>query len=156
MPDVSVDQKGAKQSAGILTAVAARLLVLSVVGLASCAVAWLISRYFRGAGLPRTFDVQDARTSGDRPFLVEFTSPYCYECKEALPLLKAAAKVYDAPLTVIDAKLRPDLANKYSIRSTPTILVVDGKGTVTEGWLRSPDESELRGALESLALSQAI
>jgi thiol-disulfide isomerase/thioredoxin len=133
-----------------------RILILLAVGVAAGLATRLATRYFKDASFPLTFDRQDLGYRSDQPAIVEFTTPYCYECKEALPLLKAASKVYDIPLAVIDAKERPDLASKYSVRSTPTILLVDNAGNVTDGWLKSPDESEFRAALESAILRPAL
>jgi thiol-disulfide isomerase/thioredoxin len=106
-----------------------------------------LRRYFGNAPIPRRIDLSDIRTEGAGAALVEFTSPYCYECSEALPLLKAASRVYETPLAVIDAKQQPELASKYAIRHTPTILVVDSKGSVRGGWLGVPPEEELEAAL---------
>lgn len=122
-------------------------ILISVMILSLLAANWL-RRYFDSQHLPSRFDATDVDMSRGTALLVEFTTPYCYECKEALPLLKAASRVFDTPLAVIDAKKRPDLASKYSIRSVPTILVVDTKGAVMRGWLSSPPESELIQALQ--------
>jgi thiol-disulfide isomerase/thioredoxin len=127
-----------------------RILVLGGVGLVVLAVIAVMRRYFSAAEIPSRFDLSDIRSNGaGKPpvAVVEFVSPYCFECREALPLLKAAAKVYEAPLAVIDAKERPELASKYSIRHTPTILVVDSRGAVRGGWLGVPPENELEAAL---------
>jgi thiol-disulfide isomerase/thioredoxin len=129
---------------------ALRVLILGGVGLVVFLIIAVMRRYFSAAEIPSRFDLSDLRSNGaGRPHtaLVEFVSPYCFECREALPLLKAAAKIYEAPLAVIDAKERPELANKYSIRHTPTILVVDSRGSVRGGWLGVPPEHELEAAL---------
>ena len=125
-----------------------KLEILLAVMTLSLLAAGGLRRYFDSQHLPSRFDAADVDMSRGTAMLVEFTTPYCYECKEALPLLKAASRVFDTPLAVIDAKKRPDLASKYSIRSVPTILVVDRKGAVKSGWLGSPPESELIKALQ--------
>lgn len=125
-----------------------KIEILVLVGATSLLAAAALRRYFASQELPSRFDATDVDMSRGTAFLVEFTTPYCYECKEALPLLKAASRVFDTPLAVIDAKKRPDLAAKYSIRSVPTILLVDPKGAVKRGWLSSPPESELIQALQ--------
>lgn len=125
-----------------------KLEILLLVMTLSLLAAAGLRRYFESQHLPRRFDATDVDMSSGTALLVEFTTPYCYECKEALPLLTAASRVFDTPLAVIDAKKRPDLASKYSIRSVPTILVVDRKGAVKHGWLSSPSESELIQALQ--------
>lgn len=125
-----------------------RLLILGALsGVVLVAIAGL-RRYFGNSPIPRRIDLNDIRADG-APALIEFTSPYCYECLEALPLLKAASRVYETPLAVIDAKQQPELASKYAIRRTPTILVVDSKGSVRGGWLGIPPENELEAAIVS-------
>lgn len=119
------------------------LLVLSAAGLGTFG----LRRYIARAPIPSRFDRQDVDLSAPGTMLVEFTSPYCHECQVAFPLLQAASEAHDAPLAVIDAKERPDLTTKYSIRTTPTILVVNGRGKVTTGWFSSPSEEELKSAL---------
>lgn len=133
-----------------MTQMLVRLLVLAGVGVVVAGLIFVLRRYFGATNFPNKFDLRDASGKGPAA-LIEFTSPYCYECREALPILKAASHVYKVPLTVIDAKDRPELASKYAIRHTPTILVVDSLGTVRGGWLGVPPESELEDALQSVA-----
>ena len=125
-----------------------RLLVLLLLAGSVAGAVLLIRRYFARAEIPPKFDLEDAGEGGPR--LVEFVTPYCYECKEVLPLLKAASTVYGTPLTVIDGRERPELLTKYSIRHTPTILVVDRRGSVKAGWLGTPSEEELESALAAV------
>lgn len=130
----------------------ARLLVLAGVGL----VVWIAARslrsYFDHAKVPNRFDPADVGVGASRTLLVEFTSPFCYDCKLALPVLEALATTHSASLAVIDAKERPDLAAKYGIRLTPTILVVDGRGGIRGGWLGNPPRHEVESVLlEALA-----
>lgn len=124
-----------------------RLLILGGVGLAVAVSIVVIRAYFRAAQVPQKFDPKDAPNANGAALLVEFTSPYCYDCREALPLLKAASVLHGARLAVIDAKDRPDLAAKYDIRHTPTILVVDKRGAVRAGWTGVPTSDELDAAL---------
>jgi thioredoxin-like negative regulator of GroEL len=132
-----------------------RLLILGGVGAVTFVLIVALRRYFGNAQIPRRIDLSDIRADRAPAALVEFTSPYCYECQEALPLLKAASRIYEAPLAVIDAKQKPELASKYSIRHTPTILVVDSKGAVRGGWLGVPPEKELEAAIVSAHASFA-
>ena len=124
-----------------------RLAVLAAVCTAAGGATVGLRRYFSNGELPTRFDRRDVDINRPGTMLVEFTSPYCHECQIALPLLEAASERHEAPLAVIDAKKRPDLTTKYSIRTTPTILVVDQKGKVTHGWKTSPTEQELMAAL---------
>ena len=128
-----------------------RLAVLAAVCTAAGGATVGLRKYFSGGELPSRFDRRDVNIHQPGTMLVEFTSPYCYECQIALPLLQAASERHDTPLAVIDARERPDLTTKYSIRTTPTILVVDHKGKVTRGWNTSPSEQELLAALDGTA-----
>lgn len=124
-----------------------RFAVLAGLGLLIATAVLILRRYFGSASYPARFDVTDVGGADRAGLLVEFVSPYCYECKEALPLLKAASKIYGTPLKVVDARTSPELLSKYAIRHTPTILVVDRKGTVRNGWIGVPPEDELEAAL---------
>lgn len=131
----------------------ARFLVLVGVGLAVWVAARSLRSYFEHARVPNRFDPTDVGVEASRkPLLVEFTSPFCYDCKLALPVLEQLATTHSASLAVIDAKERPDLAAKYGIRLTPTILVVDGRGGIRGGWLGNPPQHEVESVLlEALA-----
>lgn len=126
---------------------ATRLQVLGAVALAAIAGARLLRSYVSRETYPRRFDRSDVGANDAGKMLVEFTSPYCYECQLALPILEQASHRYGTPLAVIDAKERPDLLAKYEIRSTPVILVVDDKGAVKRTWSSKPSFSELAEAL---------
>lgn len=124
-----------------------RLLVLAGLIASAWVAGALLRAYFRNSPIPTRFDRNDVGLGAAKALLVEFVSPYCYECKVALPLLKAATVVHGGSLAVIDARERPDLARKYEIRHTPTILVVDPRGVVRGGWLGVPPEQELESAV---------
>ncbi|MEX2588454.1 MAG: thioredoxin family protein [Actinomycetota bacterium] len=128
-----------------------RLLVLGALLFAAGGAGVTLRRYFRNAQLPRNFDRRDVALSHPGPILVEFTSPFCHECQVALPVLEAVSASDGAPLAVVDAKYRPDLATKYAIRTTPTILVVNAQGRVTHGWLDSAPTAQ--DVTEALALA---
>ncbi|MGH2721210.1 MAG: thioredoxin family protein [Actinomycetota bacterium] len=130
----------------------ARLLILAGFGVVVALAARLLRSYFAGARIPTSFERRDVDAQDSRALLVEFTSPFCYDCQLALPVLEGLAETHSASLAVIDAKERPDLAAKYGIRLTPTILVVDGKGAFRGGWLGNPPQHEVESALvEALA-----
>lgn len=145
MPDVfaspEIQDKGDRMS------FEGRLLTLILLGSAIGGVSFWLRAYFGAKSFPNRFDRSDVGSNGSAALIVEFTSPYCYECKEALPLLEAASRVHRSDLAVVDARERPDLANKYRVRATPTILVVDKRGRVTSSWNVTPPESELQLAL---------
>ncbi len=130
-----------------------RLLVLTALtGAVWLSIQWL-RNYFADRHFPERFDRSDVGLNGSGALIVEFTTPYCYECKEALPVLEAASKIHSSHLAVVDASDRPDLARKYGIKTTPTILVVDRKGKVKSGWWATPTEDELNQALQAAGAS---
>lgn len=125
-----------------------RLILLLVTVVVASGTTAALRRYFANGQIPRRFDHMDVNISDPGTLVVEFTSPYCHECQVAYPMLHATSVEQNAALAVIDAKTRPDLASKYSIRTTPTILVVDSKGKVTNGWKDfSPSREDLVLAL---------
>lgn len=123
------------------------LLASGVIALAAVA-ARVLKNYFNSPELPTRFDRRDASAGKRRALLVQFTTPWCIECKKVLPVLQEASRANGAELAVIDAKQSPAIVAKYRIRSTPTILVVDRKGVVTSAWNSSPSENELTEALQ--------
>lgn len=133
-----------------LSPLATRLVILAGVGLVVWVIAITLRRYFSAASVPLRFDRQDAGVRTQGAFVVEFTSPYCFDCEVALPVLQAASTSFGTPLAVIDAKERPELANKYDIRHTPTILVVDARDSVRRGWLGPPPIEELEATLRAV------
>ena len=132
------------------------MVVLALTALAVVLVARSLRRYFAAATVPTSFDPRDVDHDERSPLLVEFTSPMCYDCKLALPVLEQLAVTHSASLAVIDAKERPDLASKYAIRHTPTILVVDHRGAIRGGWLGNPPQHEVESVLlQAMATSPA-
>ena len=123
-----------------------RLQIVLAVAATAAIAARLLKGYLSRPDIPKLFDRTDVGVADAGTMLVEFTSPYCHECQVAFPLLKAASEQFGAPLAVIDAKQRPDLMAKYSIRTTPVILLVDGRGEVKQSWRSSPSAIELAQA----------
>jgi hypothetical protein len=60
---------------------------------------------------------------------VLFTSPYCATCGPVEERLRASDP--DARVVKIDATREPHLAEAFSVRSAPTVLLADGAGNVT-------------------------
>lgn len=122
-----------------------RLAIVAVVGLLVWAVAWALRRYVANATTPEQFDSTDGAAA-----LVTFSGPYCLECEEILPRLRAASAAHAVPLTVIDIKKSPELAAKYDVRLTPTTFVVGSGGKVQAGWLGTPPEGAIEEALAAV------
>lgn len=60
---------------------------------------------------------------------VVFTSPYCATCGPVADRLQAADP--EARVVKVDATREPHLADAFSVRSAPTVLLADDAGTVT-------------------------
>ena len=59
---------------------------------------------------------------------VVFTSPYCATCGPVADRLQASDP--DARVVKVDATREPHLADAFSVRSAPTVLLADGEGRV--------------------------
>ena len=59
---------------------------------------------------------------------VLFTSPYCATCGPVEARLRAADP--EARVVKVDATREPHLADAFSVRSAPTVLLADGAGNV--------------------------
>lgn len=59
---------------------------------------------------------------------VVFTSPYCATCGPVADRLQASDP--EARVVKVDATREPHLADAFSIRSAPTVLLADGDGQV--------------------------
>ncbi len=69
----------------------------------------------------------------DRPVLVEFCAPWCGPCRRFEPTIDALAREYDGRVIVakIDFDMNRQLAERYNIRRTPTVLILR-QGRVVE------------------------
>jgi hypothetical protein len=59
---------------------------------------------------------------------VVFTSPYCATCGPVAERLRASDPA--ARVVKVDATREPHLADAFSVRSAPTVLLADGDGRV--------------------------
>ena len=59
---------------------------------------------------------------------VVFTSPYCATCGPVADRLQASDP--GARVVKVDATREPHLADAFSVRSAPTVLLADGEGRV--------------------------
>ena len=68
------------------------------------------------------------RAGADRTWVV-FTSPYCATCGPVEASLRASDP--GARVVKVDATREPHLAESFSIRTAPTVLLADVEGNVT-------------------------
>jgi protein disulfide-isomerase-like protein len=68
-------------------------------------------------------------TSDGRLWLVDFYAPWCGHCKELAPILEEVALKLNGKITIgtIDATTHKKVANKFDIRSFPTLKFTRGR-----------------------------
>lgn len=62
--------------------------------------------------------------------LIKFTAAWCGPCKAFGPVFKAFAEKNGLEVREIDIDSDPDMAERYDIRSVPTVVVVEGDNEV--------------------------
>lgn len=71
----------------------------------------------------KTFDT--AITKGALPVLVDFWAAWCGPCRMVSPIVEELAQEYDGKMSFgkVDVDKFPQIANRYSVRSIPTLIV---------------------------------
>jgi hypothetical protein len=106
--------------------------VIVVVLLFAVALAARLYRSWRGRmqdDQPAHPRIPETLLAGAARTWVVFTSPYCATCGPVEARLRASDP--GARVVKVDATREPRLADAFSIRSAPTVLLADGAGNVT-------------------------
>jgi thiol-disulfide isomerase/thioredoxin len=133
----------------------ARLLILSAV-LAVAALAWWWWSGRQGivhrvSDAPRMSSDTLGSPRGYHATFVQFSTPMCAKCPPTAALLSQIASESPRVAHVeIDASERLDLAREFDVMRTPTILMLDGDGTVVARMSGAPNEHQARAALEQV------
>lgn len=89
---------------------------------------------------------------GEAATFVQFSSSVCAPCRTTHRLLTEVVAA-DAALAHVDldAETRLDLLEEFGITRTPTVLLLDGSGSVRHRFVGVPRRDEVRGALAELS-----
>lgn len=80
--------------------------------------------------------------------LIQFSTPSCGQCPQQEEILRSfAADHQDIEFEKIDATEATDEANKYSIRSVPSTIVLDDDGSVVSKFDGLTQAAEIEDAL---------
>ncbi|WP_327043560.1 thioredoxin family protein [Microbispora sp. NBC_01189] len=85
---------------------------------------------------------------GERATLVQFSTAFCQPCRATRRILgEVAGLVPGVRHVVIDAESRLDLVRRFEVRSTPTVLVLDGAGNLVKKASGQPRKADVIAAL---------
>jgi len=93
------------------------------------------------------FDEEIKRRKG--PILVDFWAAWCEPCTAIFPSLRAIAEEFGdrAHVAQVDVDEHGDLANRFGVRSIPTLVVFKG-GRVVDRMIGAAPEEQIRRLLQ--------
>ncbi|WP_261166140.1 thioredoxin family protein [Microbacterium sp. Marseille-Q6965] len=92
-----------------------------------------------------------AEDLGARATLVQFSTELCARCPATRRLLgEVAGAEAGVRHADIDLTHRPDLARRFAVRQTPTVLVLDGGGVERSRMAGAPSRATVLGELEGI------
>lgn len=98
-----------------------------------------------------TAGLAPADSFGTRATLVQFSTPTCARCPATRRQLDAVAAEHEGVERLeIDLAERPDLARRFAVMQTPTVLLLDHHGAVRTRFGGPPRPPELAAALDTV------
>lgn len=103
-----------------------------------------------------TADFESKVLSSDKPVLVDCKTEWCRPCAALHPVLeKLAAENPNISFFSIDIDDNPEIAQKYGIRSIPTLLLFKN-GQVQGTLVGMQSKEKVQKLLDSLALGRVV
>ena len=108
-------------------------------------------------------DLADREAFGTAATLLQFSTPTCARCPATARQLDAVAALKSTTTThgsarvrrlEIDLAERPELARRFDVMQTPTVLLVDGTQTVRARFGGPPRQPELIAALDAVLIEE--
>ncbi|WP_144750596.1 TlpA family protein disulfide reductase [Curtobacterium pusillum] len=98
-----------------------------------------------------TADLAPADAFGPAATLVQFSTPTCARCPATRRQLDAVADTTPGVTRIeIDLADRPELARRFDVMQTPTVLLLDADRTVRTRFGGPPRPAELSAALDTV------
>jgi len=98
-----------------------------------------------------TADLAPETAFGTRATLVQFSTPTCARCPATRRQLDAVAGRHDGVTRLeIDLAERPELARRFDVMQTPTVLLLDADRAVRTRFGGPPRPPELAAALDTV------
>jgi thiol-disulfide isomerase/thioredoxin len=125
------------------------LVVTTVVGVVWRARQGRVRAVTPADSLLTTLDELGA-TPGERATLLQFSSAFCAPCRATKRILSEVADVVPGVRHVeVDAESNLDVVRRLNILKTPTTLVLDKDGRVTQRAAGQPRKEQILAALDS-------
>ena len=91
---------------------------------------------------------------GDRATLVQFSTEFCSRCPSTERMLRTVASgIVGVDVAVVDLTSRQDLAARFRVTQTPTVLVLDAAGRQMARSAGVPQRSAIEAVLAPLPSS---